>query len=489
MISTDVLIVGTGFSGLGMAIKLREAGRDDFLIIEKASDVGGTWRDNTYPGAECDVQSHMYSFSYELNENWSREYSAQPEIWEYMRGVAAKHRLHDVIHFDTEMTGATWDETRHRWTVTTSAETFEARILVSGIGGLHIPNVPALPGIENFAGEAFHSAQWRHDVDLTGKKVAVVGTGASAIQFIPQIAGDVAQLDVYQRTPPWVIPKMNHDIVGLKQTALTRVPGATRAYRNALYWLNESTQVGFTGPLQGVSRLAEKGIERQIRATVKDPETASKLVPDYRLGCKRVLKTDNYLPVYNRDNVDLVTTGIGEVRADSIVDADGVFREADVIIYGTGFHVTDAFEWVHVTGKGGRDLSKTFTEHGIETYLGIAVNHFPNFFMMLGPNTALGHNSVVFMIEQQTQWIIRLLAEMEARGASAVEPSPSAQRTFNDRLQAKVSKGVWTQGGCTSWYLDSAGKNRTIWPGFTFRYWWTTRRVAADDFVWEKAAA
>lgn len=489
MIATDVLIVGSGFAGMGMAMKLREAGRDDFLIIEKADDVGGTWRDNTYPGAECDIQSHMYSFSYELNENWSREYSAQPEIYAYMREVADKHRLRDAIHFGVEMTGAAWDESRHRWTVTTSRDTYEARVLISGIGGLHIPNIPALPGIETFEGEAFHSARWRHDVDLRGKKVAVVGTGASAIQFVPQIAPDVAHLDVYQRSAPWVIPKMNHDIKGWKHRILTKVPGATRAYRNALYWLNEATQIGFTGPLQKVTRLAEKGIARQIRATVKDPETAEKLIPDYRLGCKRVLKTDDYLPVYNRDNVSLVTTGIGEVRPEGVVDADGTLREADVIVYGTGFHVTDAFEWVHVTGRDGRDLFKTFDEHGIETYLGISVAHFPNFFMMLGPNTALGHNSVVFMIEQQTKWIIRMLDDMDDRGASAVEPSARAQREFNDGLQAKVSKGVWTQGGCTSWYLDSQGKNRTIWPGFTFRYWWTTRKVEADHFEWEEAAA
>lgn len=488
MISTDILIVGTGFSGMGMAMKLRESGRTDFVVIEKADDVGGTWRDNTYPGAECDVQSHMYSFSYELNPGWSREYSAQPEIWEYMRKVAAKHGLYDAIHFDTEMTGATWDEQTLRWTVTTSKETYETRVLVSGIGGLHIPNVPELPGAETFEGPRFHSAQWDHDVDLTGKKVAVVGTGASAIQFIPQIVGDVAQLDVYQRTAPWVVPKFNHDITGRKASVLQKVPGGTRAYRNALYWFNEATQLGFTGPAQGITRLVENKVSDYIRKTVDDPEVAEKLIPDYRLGCKRVLKTDNYIPVYNRDNVELITDGIEEITPTGVKGKDGTFREADVIIYGTGFHVTDAFEWVHVTGKGGRDLSKTFDAEGIETYLGITVTNFPNFFLMLGPNTALGHNSVVFMIEQQTKWIIRMLDEMDERGAQSVEPTAQAQREFNDALQEKVEKGVWSQGGCTSWYLDSKGKNRTIWPGFTFRYWWSTRKVETDDFAWQRAA-
>lgn len=488
MISTDILIVGSGFSGLGMAVKLREAGRNDFVVIEKADDVGGTWRDNTYPGAECDIQSHMYSFSWDLNPGWSREYSAQPEIHDYMRKVAAKHGLYDLIHFGTEMTGATWDEHTLRWTVTTSKETYETRILVSGIGGLHIPNIPTLEGAESFAGPRFHSAQWDHDVDLTGKRVAVVGTGASAIQFIPQIVGDVAQLDVYQRTAPWVVPKHNHDIEGRKASVLRKVPGATRAYRNALYWFNEAQQVGFTGPAQNVTKLVEKRVSDYIRRTVDDPAVAEKLIPDYRLGCKRVLKTDNYVPVYNRDNVELVTDGIAEVTPEGIRAKDGTFREADVIIYGTGFHVTDAFEWVHVTGKGGRDLSKHFDAEGIETYLGITVTHFPNFFFMLGPNTALGHNSVVFMIEQQTKWIIRMLEEMDERGAEAVEPTPQAQREFNDELQEKVEKGVWSQGGCTSWYLDSKGKNRTIWPGFTFRYWWRTRKVETADFAWQKAA-
>ena len=488
MISHDILIIGTGFSGMGMAMKLREAGRTDFVVLEKADDVGGTWRDNTYPGAECDVQSHMYSFSYELNPGWSREYSAQPEIWQYMRDVATKHDLYSAIRFGTEVTGATWDEERLRWTVTTNHETYEARVVVSGIGGLHIPNVPELPGAESFAGPRFHSAQWQHDVDLTGKKVAVIGTGASAIQFVPQIAPVVGQLDVYQRTAPWVVPKSNHDIVGRKAKFLQKVPGGTRAYRNALYWFNESTQLAFTGPLQKISSVVEKRTAAYIRKTITDPAVAEKLIPDYRLGCKRVLKTDNYIPVYNRENVELVTDGIEKITENGIQGKDGTFREADVIIYGTGFHVTDAFEWVHVTGKDGRDLSQTFKQHGIETYLGIATAHFPNFFFLLGPNTALGHNSVVFMIEQQTKWILALLDEMDARGAQAAEPTEPAQREFNDALQDKVSKGVWSQGGCTSWYLDSQGKNRTIWPGFTFRYWWRTRKVESADFAFEKAA-
>ncbi|MCW2747474.1 MAG: 4-hydroxyacetophenone monooxygenase, partial [Nocardioidaceae bacterium] len=378
-----------------------------------------------------------------------------------------------------------WDNDRRRWSISTAGgQTYEARVLISGIGGLHIPRIPHIPGAETFTGPTFHSAQWDHSVDLVGAKVAVIGTGASAVQFVPEITPDAAFVSVFQRTPPWVVPKSNSAITGWKRTALTKVPGANRAYRDALYWGLEAQQLAFTGPLQGISKIAEKKTVAYIERTIDDPELRRKLTPDYRLGCKRVLKSDNYLKTYQRDNIALIDTGIAEITPQGVVDKEGILHEADVIIYGTGFHVTDAFEWVHVTGRDGVDLSKQFTSHGIETYLGIGVAKFPNFFFLLGPNTALGHNSVVFMIEQQTSYILRLLDAMDDRGAGAVEPKERAQVEFNEALQKKVSKGVWSQGGCTSWYLDSAGKNRTIWPGFTFRYWWETRKVDADHFSW-----
>lgn len=482
MITTSVLIIGTGFSGLGMAIKLRESGREDFIILEKASQIGGTWRDNTYPGCECDIQSHMYSFSYELNNSWTHDYSGQAEIWQYLIDVTERHQLAEKIHFGVEMTSARFNERDYYWEVETrDGQNYRAQFLISGMGGLHIPHTPDFPGAENFVGPFFHSAAWDHSVDLSDKRVAVIGTGASAVQFIPKIAPQVRQLDIYQRTPGWIIEKNNQPITGLKRRILTSIPGAARLYRNLLYWMIESTQIGFTGPLQPITRLIEKKSIRSIRETVRDPQTAEKLIPNFRLGCKRVLKTNDYLPVFNRANVSLITDAIVTIEDQGIRSATES-RPADVIIYATGFHVTDAFKFITITGRGGTSISERFDEQGIETYLGITVTGFPNFFMMLGPNTALGHNSVVFMIEQQTKWIIKMIAELEARSAAAVEPTLEAQQSFNERLQRKVSKGVWSQGGCRSWYLDSQGKNRTIWPGFTFRYWSATRRINPRHF-------
>ena len=489
MISKDIVIIGTGFSGLGLSMKLTRAGRDDFIILEKADDVGGTWRDNTYPGCECDIPSHMYSFSYELNPTWTKHFSGQPEIWEYMRKVADDHNLRERIDFGVEVTGAAWDENRKRWTIDTKqGKTYEARVLVSGAGGLHIPNIPTIEGAETFDGPKFHSAGWQHDVDLTGKKVAVIGTGASAIQFVPIIADEVRDLTVFQRTAPWVLPKADKPIQGWKQQIFRKVPGAQRAYRNGLYWILESRAVGFNGQFSGMLKIAEKIVRRYVDKTVEDPEVAAQLIPDYRLGCKRVLQSNTYYKSFNRDHVSLNTTGIAEITPQGVVDKSGVLHEADVIIYGTGFHVTDAFEYLHITGRDGTDLAKQFDQYGIETYLGMSVHKFPNLFFMLGPNTALGHNSVVFMIEQQTKYIIRMLDEMEKQDACSVEPTSLAQEEFNEVVQRKVSKGVWSQGGCTSWYLDSQGKNRTVWPGFTFNYWWETRKVDAPAYDWEKAA-
>lgn len=488
MITKDIVIIGTGFSGMGMAMKLRDAGRDDFVVLEKAEDVGGTWRDNTYPGCECDIPSHMYSFSYELNADWSKSFSGQPEIYSYMRKVADEQGIRPYIDFGVEVTGASWDEDRQRWTVrTASGDDYEARFVVAGVGGLHLPNIPEISGAETFAGPRFHSAQWDHSVDLTGKKVVVIGTGASAIQFIPIIAQEVDHLTVFQRTPPWVLPKNDKPTPEWRKKVFEKVPGAQRAYRNALYWGLEARAIAFNGHLN-VLPFAEKIVARHLEKGVPDPELRAKLTPDYRLGCKRVLQSNTYYPTYTRDNVDLSTDGVREIVPEGVIDANGVLHEADVVIYGTGFHVIDAFDYLDIKGRGGVDLASQFRENGVETYMGMMVNGFPNLAFMLGPNTALGHNSVVFMIEQQTKFIIRLLEEMDALGAAAAEPTKQAQNAFNEEIQRLVEKGIWTQGGCTSWYLDSHGKNRTIWPKFTFQYWWETRKVHHPDFAWQQAA-
>ncbi|MGI8612865.1 MAG: flavin-containing monooxygenase [Nocardioidaceae bacterium] len=482
--TADVVVVGTGFSGLGMAIALQRAGRDDFVIVEKADDVGGTWRDNTYPGCACDIPAHLYSFSYEQNPTWTRSYSAQPEIWDYLRRVAAKYDLVRRTQFGVELASARWDEDEQRWQArATNGNTYTSRVLIAGIGALHIPNIPALPGREEFKGVAFHSAQWRHDVDLAGKRVAVVGTGASAVQFVPRVAEQAAELTVFQRSAPWVMARPDHPLPERLRSAFAKAPPLQRIYRDAIYWLLELRAIGFNGH-PGLLRPAERMVTNYITKTVDDPAVRAGLIPDYRLGCKRVLMSNDYYGTFNRDNVQLVTGGVRRLTATGVVGGDGAERTVDVVIYGTGFHVTDSFQYLDITGRDGVSLAEQFDRDGVESYLGINVVNFPNLFFLLGPNTGLGHNSVVFMIEQQAAYVVRLLEQMGRRGASTVEVAAPAQEAFNRRVQDKLRNGIWSTGGCTSWYLDSRGANRSLWPGFTFRYWWETLRVKPAAYLW-----
>jgi cation diffusion facilitator CzcD-associated flavoprotein CzcO len=370
---------------------------------------------------------------------------------------------------------------------TADGTAYAARILVAGIGGLHIPHVPRLPGREQFTGVTFHSARWRHDVDLTGKRVAVVGTGASAIQFVPLIARHVKHLSVFQRTAPWVLPRPDRPIASRTRTRYRRVPGLQRLHRYGIYWLLEARALGFNGH-PALLHAAERIVASQLERKVVDPLLRRQLLPDYRLGCKRVLSANDYYPTFNRDNVDLVPGAVERITATGVVGSDGVERAADVIIYATGFEVRDSFAYVSLRGRGGSTLWEQFKRDGAETYLGINVVNFPNLCLLLGPNTALGHHSVVFMIEQQAAYVIRLLDAMHARRAQTVEVRPEAQQRYSDEIQTKLARGIWSTGGCTSWYLDAEGKNRTIWPGFTFSYWWRTRRLDADAYVWGQSA-
>ncbi|WP_328605278.1 NAD(P)/FAD-dependent oxidoreductase [Amycolatopsis sp. NBC_00345] len=477
-----VVVVGTGFSGLGQAIQLEKAGIRDYVILEKADEVGGTWRDNSYPGCACDVQSHMYSFSYEQNPDWSRSFSPQPEIFEYLKGVADKHRLREKTRFGIEITGAHWDDRERRWTVNTKGGAeFSAQFLVSGVGGLHIPQVPKLPGIEAFKGQSWHSAQWNHEFDLAGKKVAVVGTGASAIQFVPRIAPAVGELTLFQRTPPWIMPKPDHQMSGWAKTLFKRVPGAQQLYRALLYWGREAQGLGFNGhPV--IMKAGEQLAKRHMAKAIKDRALRRKVTPDYTMGCKRVLLSNDYYPALARDNVEVNTDGVREVKAHSVVDGAGVDHEVDAIIYGTGFHVTDALEYLDITGSEGRSLAKSWATEGIQTHKGITVAGFPNLFFLLGPNTALGHNSVVFMIESQSRYVVDAIKLADSHGAAALDVRPSVQEKFQAEIQDKLVKGVWTRGGCKSWYLDAKGVNRTIWPGSTWSYWLETRRVDPSDY-------
>lgn len=479
---TQVLIIGSGFSGMGMAIQLLRAGIDDFLIIEKETEIGGTWRDNTYPGCACDVPSHMYSYSFEPKPDWSRLWAGQDEIQNYLTGLARKYDLYRYTHFGRTLQSGHWDPDDSAWhLVTSDGHEYIAQFLVSGVGALHIPSIPTIEGQKNFNGTVFHSAQWDHDCSLAGKKVAVIGTGASAIQFIPEIAKEAAELHVYQRTPAWVLPRKNVKIPDSIRAALTRMPILAKAVRAAIYWSAESLSMGLNGHLN-LMRPLESIAKWNIAQGIDDPVLRGKLTPSYRIGCKRILGSSDYYPALNRPTTTVITEGISEITEDAIVSRNGEKRPADVIIYATGFHVTDGFESLRLKGSSGRELATVWSDEGIQTHLGITTAGFPNLFFLLGPNTGLGHNSVVFMIECQIRYIISAIDLANKRGAAALEVREPVQQKFNSEIQTKLVKGVWSSGGCTSWYLDAQGVNRTVWPGFTWQYWRRTRKLAPADF-------
>ncbi len=481
---TRVLVIGAGFGGLAAAIKLDEAGERDFVVVERGSDVGGTWRDNTYPGAACDVPSQLYSFSFALNPTWSRSFSPQPEIQRYIQHVADKSGTLDRFWFDTAAEDATWDESAQVWRVRTSAGELTADVLVSAAGALSDPKNPDIEGFDSFEGEVFHSAQWNHDYDLTGKRVAVIGTGASSIQIVPEVAEKVSHLDVYQRTAPWVIPRNDRDYTGIEKLGFKHLPGLQRLYRTAIYWAREGFVPAFTINPKLAFPAKQAGLAN-IRRGISDPELRRKVTPTYEIGCKRILISNSWYPTLDRDNVDLVTDGIAEVTPTGIVTKDGVARDVDAIIVATGFHTTDLPIAHHVTGRGGVTLADHFAEHGMQAYKGSTVNGFPNLFFVVGPNTGLGHSSMVFMIESQVAYIVDALKHMRRHGVAALEPSAEVQKEFVDDLQHRMSKTVWSTGGCASWYLDSHGRNVTLWPRatFTFRRLTNTFDATAYDVV------
>lgn len=475
-------IIGSGFAGLGMAIQLKKAGFDDFVILEKDDDLGGTWRDNRYPGCACDVPSHMYSFSYELNPGWSRMFAPQEEIWSYLRRCVDKYALGPHLRFGVAVESMEWDDEARHWRVALADGTvLTPNAVVSGIGALHVPALPSIPGAERFAGTMFHSARWDHSCDLRGKRVAVIGTGASAIQFVPGVAGEASSLRVFQRTPPWIQPKPDFPLPRWARMAFRYVPGATRAFRDTIYWALESRAVGFTihpKLMAPQAKLARAHIARQV----PDPELRAKVTPDYTIGCKRILLSSDYYPALSQPHVDVVTDPITSMTENAVVTADGTHHEVDVVIYGTGFKVTDALAEQHIVGRDGQKIQDAWAD-GIEAHHGITVAGFPNFFMLLGPNTGLGHTSVVFMIETQVQHVLSCLRLLQEEKAEVIEVKPSAQRRFNDHLQRRLRKRVWNEGGCKSWYLDESGVNRTLWPGFTFEYWARTRRARERDYT------
>ncbi|HEX2174639.1 MAG TPA: NAD(P)/FAD-dependent oxidoreductase [Nocardioidaceae bacterium] len=479
-VDTQVAIIGSGFSGLCMAIQLKLRGINDFVVLEKDDDMGGTWRDNTYPGCACDVPSYLYSFSFEQNPRWSRMFAPQPEIWDYMRHCVNKYGVGPHFRYNASVNGAEFDESTGTWRLQINDnEVLTARSVVAGVGALHKPKVPDLPGLETFAGTTFHSAHWNNEHDLTGRRVAVIGTGASAIQFVPQIAEQVERLDVYQRSAPWITPKPDREIGLRERDTHSRFPLGQRVIRNLLYWAMEVRGVGFA-----VNPKMMKAIELQARRHLKkqvpDPELRRKLTPDYAIGCKRVLLANDYYPALMRDNVDLVTEGISEVRPDGVVTADGTFREADTIIFGTGFDVAGNLTQMKIVGRGGEELNDVWERKGRGAHLGITVSGFPNLFLLTGPNTGLGHSSMVFMIERQTDYIMQALDLLHSEQAAYLDVREPRQDEFTDWAQNRLAGSVWQ--GCNSWYVDENGRNFTIWPHFTWKYWLQTRKLRRDEY-------
>jgi cation diffusion facilitator CzcD-associated flavoprotein CzcO len=481
-----VAIIGTGFSGLGMAIRLKQAGIDDFVLLERAGDVGGTWRDNTYPGCQCDVPSHLYSFSFAPNPNWTRTFSHQEEIWDYLRDCAERFEITPHVRLNHEVIDAAWDEEAGVWRLETSGGDLTAHVVVSGTGALSEPSIPELPGLESFEGAAFHSARWDHDFDLENKRVAVIGTGASSIQFVPRIQPQVESLTLFQRTPPWVLPHSDRPITDPERRAYRRLPLLQRVMRSSIYWARETFLLHFVRPR--FAKLPERMGRRHLRKQVPDPELRRKLTPDYTFGCKRALISNDYYPALTKPNVEVVTDGIAEVRPHSVVAADGTEREVDAIIFGTGFRVHDMPVIDRVRGRDGVSLAENWRE-SMQAFLGTTIAGFPNFFMLLGPNTGLGHTSVVVMVEAQIAYVMDALRAMDRHDWRTLEVREDVQRTYNERVQGGLRGTVWNAGGCASWYLDRSGRNTTLWPSFTWRFRERTRRFDPAAYVAVPAAA
>ena len=472
----DVAIIGAGFAGLGAAVRLKQRGTS-FVIFERAAEVGGTWRDNVYPGCACDVPSHLYSLSFAPNPNWSRMYSPQAEILNYLKNVVDTYQLRPTIRYNTDIIRTEFSESDGCWTLTDRAgNSMTARVVIGATGPLNRPSIPKLNGIDTFAGRAFHSANWDHAYDLTGKRVAIVGTGASAIQIVPQIAPKVAQLTVFQRTAPYVTPRSDRTVSPTEQRLFRRLPVLQRAYRSFIYWFNELQGLLFLGN-KTLGKLGARKAKQHLEAAISDPELRRKATPNYQIGCKRVLVSDDYYPALTRPNVELVTDRIDHVTPTGIVTTDDIERPVDAIIYGTGFVASEIIVDLRIVGRKGHNLHDQWLTSGPEAHYGITVSGYPNLLFLVGPNTGLGHNSIVHMIESQVQYVLGYLDLLDRAGPDAfLDVKPDAQETYNADIQQKMVGTVWASG-CQSWYMDSRGKNTTIWPALTVTYRNATKRV------------
>jgi len=470
------LIIGAGFSGLGAAIRLQQAGHTDMVVLERAGDVGGTWLANTYPGCRCDVQSNLYSYSFEPKPDWSESFPSQPELWEYLRSVSTKYGLGRYLRFGHEVTAARWDSGCGRWRVSTTAGDFTARYLIAGVGALVEPSLPDIPGIESFGGMIMHSARWDNSWQAAGRRVAVVGTGASAIQIVPSIQPEVEHLTVLQRTAPFVVPHTNHPVKPHVKALYRILPASQRGSRIAIYWMRELLVLGFV-KYPKILKRAEVAWRRHMESAITDQAMRAQLTPPYSLGCKRVLPSNDYYPAIAKDNVSLVTEKIIEFRPDAVVTADGAQHPVDTVILATGFHVADNPMLGKISGTDGQTLASAFGS----SYLGTVVPGFPNYFQLTGANTGLGHSSMLLMIESQLTYIADGIAKTLA-GDAPFDVRPEVAAAYNAELQRKLPATVWGSG-CSSWYLDSEGRNLTLWPGFTFDFRRRTREFRTSDFT------
>ena len=463
-----VVIIGAGFGGIGASIKLAEQGIEH-VILEKLDDVGGTWLSNQYPGCRCDVPSHLYSFSFALNPDWSDSYSLQPEIWRYLKKVAVDRGVMERVRFGCKVDVARWDDEAKNWRLETSEGPMTTDVLIAAHGFLSEPSIPHFEGIESFAGQVMHSAQWDPSYDVTGKRVGVIGTGASAVQIVPEVHRQAASLSVFQRTAAWILPHRGRTIRPWEHALYRRVPAAQRAVRAFHYWTSEFVAVpALMKPAGG--KLLKKMAVKHLETQVPDPELRSKLTPSFKPGCKRLTPSNEYLPAIASPTTTLVTSGIQRMVPSGIVTKDGVTHELDVIILATGFRVTDNTFPELVIGRDGRTMRQTWDDDGMGAYNGTTFSGFPNFFMLAGPNTGIGHTSLVYMIEAQFPYILDALRLMQERGIASVDVRPDVQASYNELLQRKLSPTVWNTGGCKSWYLDKNGHNSTIWPDYTFKF-------------------
>lgn len=479
----DVVIIGAGFGGLGMGIQLKRRGREDFAILEQDAGVGGTWHANRYPGAACDIPSLLYSFSFAPNTRWSRSYPDQAEIEDYLNQCVERFGLQRHLHLRTRVSGLRWDADTQRWILTLrqhgGESTWTARVVVNATGGLSRPALPALPGLDSFAGPVMHTARWKAEVPLAGRRVGVVGTGASAVQLVPRLVDQAAKVVVFQRTPAWILPKRDRPIGAALRALHDHVPGLRRLARAMVYAMHELRAPGFTRQPRLLKALEPLAL-RYLQRRVKDPSLRDALTPGYRMGCKRILLSSDFYPALQRRHAQLVTSPIAQVRTDGITTADGQHHALDVLVLATGFQAADAMAPFPVVGRNGIELNEAWRD-GAKAYLGTTVPGFPNLFFIVGPNTGVGHNSMVFMIESQLCYVLDALDRMQRAQVGAVDTRADVAAHYNERLQRRMQRTVWSTGGCTSWYQARDGRITTLWPGSTLAFRWHTRRFRLDE--------